>query len=69
MGMTVEGGAVIWGGGYLNFVFNDGGICGLAVWDVGVVCRVHRVEQWQVFRLDEAHHVRSDVGWELVALA
>ena len=62
-------GEVFWGGRHLNCVFNDGGMCGRAVWGVRVVYRVRRVEQWQVFWLDVVHHVRSDVGWELVALA
>ena len=60
---------MIWGSGHLNEIFNDGGVCGRAVWGVGVVYRVRRVKQWQVFWLNEVHHVRSDVGWELVALA
>ena len=60
---------MIWGGGHLNKTFTDGDTCGQADWGVGLVYRVRRVEQWQVFWLDEVHHVRSDVGWELVALA
>ena len=63
------GGEMIWGGGHLNEIFTDGDICGQAVWGVRVVYGVRRVEQWQVLWLDEVHHVRGDVGWELVALA
>ena len=60
---------MVGGGGPLNCILRDGGMCGRAVWGVWVVYGVRQVKQWQVFWLDEVHHVRSDVGWELVALA
>ena len=44
-------------------------MCGRMVWGVWEFCMVRRVKQWQVFWPEEVHHVRSDVCWEMVALA